>query len=155
MAAPKGYALTTIQDHIGHDFGSSEPMKMTQHRINTFADATGDHQWIHTNPEMAKKHAPFGGTVAHGFLSLSFVAGAMASTGIVPKEAKGVLNYGVEKVRFLSPVLTGSEVVANFVLTAVEEKGKGQQLITVEATVSVPGAPKPAMVGTFLAMVMG
>jgi acyl dehydratase len=155
MTAPKGYALSTLKDFLGQDFGSSEPMKITQHRINTFADATGDYQWIHTNPEMAKKHSPFGGTVAHGFLSLSFVAGAMASTGIVPKEAKGVLNYGVEGVRFLSPVLTGSDVVASFVLKDVTEKGKGQYLISVDATVTVPGAPKPALVGTFLAMVMG
>ncbi|MGB0799460.1 MAG: MaoC family dehydratase, partial [Planktomarina sp.] len=153
MAAPKGYSLATLKDHLGHDFGSSKPMKMTQHRINTFADATGDYQWIHTNPEMAKKHSPFGGTVAHGFLSLSFVAGAMATTGIVPKEAKGVVNYGCDDVRFLSPVLTGSEVVASYVLKDVQPKGKDQQLISVEATVSVPGAPKPALVGTFLALV--
>lgn len=155
MTAPKGYALSTLKDHIGHDFGSSKPMKITQHKINTFADATGDHQWIHTNVEMAKKHSPFGGTVAHGFLSLSFVAGAMGSTGIVPKEAKGVLNYGVEGVRFLSPVMPGQDVVANFVLKDVQDKGKGQQLISVDATVTVPGAPKPALVGTFLAMIVG
>ncbi|PIB26005.1 hypothetical protein BFP76_13590 [Amylibacter kogurei] len=155
MSAPKGYALSTLKDHIDHDFGSSEPMKITQHRINTFADATGDYQWIHTDVAKAKKYSPFGGTVAHGFLSLSFVAGAMASTGIVPKEAKGVLNYGVEGVRFLSPVLSGSEVTASFVLKDVVEKGKGQYLIHVDATVSVPGAEKPALVGTFLAMVMG
>ena len=79
----------------------------------------------------------------------------MASTGIVPKEAKGVLNYGVEGVRFLSPVITGSDVVAQFVLKDVQDKGKDQYLISVEATVTVPGAPKPALVGTFLAMVMG
>ena len=155
MTAPKGYSLETLKDHIGHDFGTSKPMQMTQHKINTFADATGDHQWIHTNPDMAKKHSPFGGTVAHGFLSLSFVAGAMAETGIVPKEAKGVVNYGCEGVRFLSPVLTGQEVVASYVLKDVQEKGKGQLLISVDATVTVPGAPKPALVGTFLAMVIG
>lgn len=155
MAAPKGYSVATMKDHVGHDFGQSEPTKLGQHRINTFADVTGDHQWIHTTVEMAKKHGPFGGTVAHGFLTLSCVAGAMATTGIVPKDAKGVLNYGVEGVRFLSPVVTGSEIQGHFVLKDVKEKGKDQHLISVEATVTVPGAPKPALVGTFLAMVIG
>lgn len=155
MTAPNGYAFATMKDHIGHDFGRSAPVRLTQHRINTFADVTGDHQWIHTNPEMAKKHGPFGGTVAHGYLSLSVVAGSMATVGIVPKDAKGVVNYGSENVRFLAPVPSGSEVETNYVLKDVQPKGDGQYLLSVDATVGVPGADKPALAGTFLAIVMG
>lgn len=155
MTAPKGYAFATMADHVGHDFGLADPIQLTQHRINTFADTTGDHQWIHTNPEMAKKHGPFGGTVAHGFLTLSTVAGSMASVGIVPKDAKGVLNYGVEGLRFLAPVLTGSQVQTGFVLKDVQPKAEGQFLLSAEATVGIVGSDKPALVGTFLAIVMG
>lgn len=155
MTAPKGYSFATMIDHIGHNFGLADPLHLTQHRVNTFADTTGDHQWIHTNPEMAKKHGPFGGTVAHGFLTLSTVAGSMGSVGIVPKDAKGVLNYGVENVRFLAPVLTGSEVQTEFTLKDVQPKGDGQFLLSVDAIVTVPGADKPALAGTFLAIVMG
>ncbi|MEM6305363.1 MAG: MaoC family dehydratase [Pseudomonadota bacterium] len=154
MPAPKGYTCATMQDFIGHDFGSAEPMLMNQIRINTFADVTGDHQWIHTQPEMAKKHSPFGGTVAHGFLVLSTLAGSIADVGIVPKDAKGVLNYGTDKVRFLTPVLVDSKVVNSYKLMSVEEKGKDRLLIKVEATTTIEGMPKPAIVAEVLAMVV-
>lgn len=154
MAAPEGYTTATIKDFIGHDFGTSEPVEINQIRINTFADCTGDHQWIHVHPEMAKKHSPFGGTVAHGFLVLSMLAGAISETGIVPKDAKGVLNYGTDKVRFLTPVLTNSKVTMGYKLTSVEQKAKDRQLIKVEATTNIVGMPKPAVVAEVLAMVV-
>ena len=154
MAAPEGYTTATMKDFIGHDFGTSAPVEINQIRINTFADCTGDHQWIHVHPEMAKKHSPFGGTVAHGFLVLSMLAGAISETGIVPKDAKGVLNYGTDKVRFLMPVLTNSKVTMGYKLLSVEEKAKDRLLIKVEATTYIEGMPKPALVAEILAMVV-
>lgn len=154
MAAPKGYSCNTMKDFIGHDFGSSKPVEINQIRINTFADCTGDHQWIHVHPDMAKKHSPFGGTVAHGFLVLSMLAGDIADIGIVPKDAKGVLNYGTDKVRFLTPVLTDSTIVNSYKLLSVEEKGEGRLLAKVEATTMIEGMPKPAIVAEVLAMIV-
>ncbi|MEM8591622.1 MAG: MaoC family dehydratase [Pseudomonadota bacterium] len=154
MAAPKGYSCATMKDFVGHDFGSSPEVEINQIRINTFADVTGDHQWIHVHPEMAKKHSPFGTTVAHGFLVLSMLAGSIGETGIVPKDAKGVLNYGTEKVRFLMPVLVNSKVSNAYKLIGAEEKGEGRLLIRVEATTTISGMPKPAVVAEVLAMVV-
>ncbi|MEO0664467.1 MAG: MaoC family dehydratase [Pseudomonadota bacterium] len=154
MPAPKGYSSATMKDFIGHDFGSAEPMTINQIRINTFADVTEDHQWIHVHPEMAKKHSPFGTTVAHGFLVLSMLAGSIADIGIVPKDAKGVLNYGTDKVRFLTPVLVDSTVINSYKLIGVEEKGEGRLLAKVEATTTIQGMPKPAVVAEVLAMIV-
>lgn len=154
MPAPDGYTCTTIKDFIGHDFGASEPMQINQIRINTFADVTGDHQWIHVHPDMAKKHSPFGTTVAHGFLVLSMLAGSIGDVGIIPKDAKGVLNYGTDKVRFLTPVLVDSTVVNSYKLVSAEEKGEGRLLVKVEATTTIEGMPKPAVVAEILAMIV-
>lgn len=155
MPAPQGYTVATMKDFVGQDFGTSKPLEIDQIRINTFADVTGDHQWIHVNPDMAKKHSPFGGTVAHGFLTLSLMAASIQEIGIVPSDAKGVINYGIDKVRFLTPVLVDSKVSTSYKLTGVEPKGEGQQIIRVEATVSIEGMPKPALIGDVLAMVIG
>lgn len=155
MTAPKGYSVRALKDFVGHDFGASAPVEVDQIRINTFADVTGDHQWIHVDVAKAKKYGPFGGPVAHGFLTLSLLAAAMASTGVVPPDAKGVLNYGIDKVRFLTPVPSGALVRAHFKLIDVEAKGDDRQLLRVQASVSIDGADKPALVGELLAMVIG
>jgi acyl dehydratase len=94
MAAPAGYSVRTLKDFVGHDFGASAPIKVDQIRINTFADVTGDHQWIHVDVARAKKHSPFGGPVAHGFLTLSLVAAATMDSGVVPPDAEGAINGG-------------------------------------------------------------
>ena len=154
MPAPKGYTCATMKDFVGHEWTTSEEAEINQIRINTFADCTGDHQWIHIHPEMAKKHSPFGNTVAHGFLVLSMLAGSIGDIGLVPKDAKGVLNYGTDKVRFLMPVLTNSKVTMGYKLLSVEEKAKDRLLIKVEATTYIEGMPKPAVVAEVLAMVV-
>jgi acyl dehydratase len=92
--APEGYSTRTLRDFIGHDFGASAPIAVDQERINTFADVTGDHQWIHVDVERARKMSPFGGPVAHGFLTLALLAAAVGAAGVVPADAKGVVNYG-------------------------------------------------------------
>ncbi len=155
MPAPENYSVRNLKDHVGHDFGASAPIRVDQIRINTFADVTEDHQWIHVDVARAKKHSPFGGPIAHGFLTLSLVAAAVQSSGVVPADAQGVVNYGVEKVRFLAPVLSGAEITASFKLAGVEDKGDKQQVLRVEFIVNIAGSDKPAMVGESLAMVIG
>jgi acyl dehydratase len=155
MLAPKGYSTRTLKDFIGHEFGASAPIKVDQVRINTFADVTGDHQWIHVDVDKARKHSPFGGTVAHGFLTLSLMAAAVASAGVVPEDAQGVLNYGLEKIRFIAPVPADARITAAFRLVGVEDKGDKRHLLRIETAVNVEGSDKPAIVGEMLAMVIG
>jgi acyl dehydratase len=155
MSAPEGYSVRTLKDFVGHDFGTSSPIKVDQNRINTFADITGDHQWIHVDVAKAKEHSPFGGPVAHGFLTLSLTAAAIGSAGVVPADAQGVINYGLEKVRFLAPVPAGASVTASFKLAGVEDKGDKRQIIRIETVVNVEDSDKPAIVGEVLAMVVG
>lgn len=154
MPMPENFSVSTLADFIGHDFGSFEPMMVDQSRINGFADVTGDHQWIHVDEEKAKA-SPFGGTIAHGFLTLSLVAAAAGSAGVVPPDAKAFLNYGLDKARFLSPVPSGSSVVVNFKLAGVEDKGPGNQLMKLDATLSIEGAEKPAVIAEVLALIIG
>ena len=155
MAAPAGYSTATLRDYVGHDFGTSAPVMVGQPRIDGFAEVTGDHQWIHVDVERARVESPFGGPVAHGFLTLSLLAAAISEVGVVPSDAKGVINYGLDKVRFLAPVPAGAEVACCFRLAGVEDKGAGRQLLRLEAAVRIEGADKPAIVGEMLALVVG
>ena len=148
------YSFHTLENYIGHDFGLCAPVVVDQDRINRFADTTNDHQWIHVDIERARKESPTGTTIAHGFLTLSLVAGAIDSSGILPPDAKAVFNYGMEKVRFLAPVPAGSTGRARFVLKAVEPKGPGQKLLTVSGSMEIEGQEKPALVGEFMAFVL-
>jgi len=127
----------------GTDLGWSEWLEVTQDRVNLFADATDDHQWIHTDPERAKD-GPFGGAIAHGFLSLSlavtFWTELLDVTGVTTK-----VNYGLDKVRFISPVKVGARVRMNAVIAEVTEIAGGYQL-AVDQTIQVDGGGKPAVV---------
>ena len=155
LAAPAGYSTATLRDYVGHDFGTSAPVMVGQPRIDGFAEVTGDHQWIHVDVERARVESPFGGPVAHGFLTLSLLAAAISEVGVVPSDAKGVINYGLDKVRFLAPVPAGAEVACCFRLAEVEDKGAGRQLLRLEAAVRIEGADKPAIVGEMLVLVVG
>ncbi|MEO0678899.1 MAG: MaoC family dehydratase [Pseudomonadota bacterium] len=155
MPQPLNYTTATLAEHVGHDFGLSDPIVVTQEMVNAFADVTGDHQWIHVDVEKATAHGPFGGPVAHGFLTLSLLAAASQSAGVAPKDAKAVLNYGLGTVRFLAPVLSGSTVRARYTLADVEPKAPGSQLLRLEAVLQADGAEKPAVIADLLAMVMG
>lgn len=154
MAVPHNYSTSTLKDHVGHDFGETEPVMVDQDRINGFADVTGDHQWIHTDIERSKAESPFGGTIAHGFLTLSMLAASVQDAGVVPKDAAGVVNYGIDKVRFIAPVPSGTRLTARFRLAGVEDKGKGRQLVRIEASATPEGSDKPAVLAELLAMVM-
>jgi Acyl dehydratase len=133
---------------VGTSYGPGEWLEVSQERINTFADATDDHQYIHVDPERAKD-SPFGGTIAHGFLTLSLVIPLWSALfdvdGVTTK-----VNYGLDKVRFITPVKAGSRVRMSFVLAAVEEVKGGVQ-IKVDATIELEGSERPAVAVEFLA----
>ena len=124
---------------------------MDQNRINVFADVTEDHQFIHVNEEAAKL-TPFGGTIAHGFLTLSMLSKFSEGSGLVIEGIKMGVNYGFEKVRFLAPVPSGSKIRGRFNLKDAVEKKPGQFLLTYEVTVDIEGQDKPALIADWLAM---
>lgn len=146
-------ATITAQDmkaKIGETLGSSEWLLVDQEMINKFADATGDHQFIHINEEMAKM-TPFGGTIAHGFLTLSLFPVLMAKSDCPKVEGvKMGVNYGGNKVRFLAPVRSGKRVRAHFKLLDLEEKRPGQWQQTLEFTVEIEGEDKPALMAEWI-----
>ena len=136
----------------GQTLGTSEWMEIDQDRVNMFADATGDHQWIHVNKEMAEQ-SPFGTTIAHGFLTLSLLPLLMKETYTINKVAMGI-NYGCNKVRFINPVKVGSRVRCTSEVVSVEEAGGGIQLV-VKATVEIEGEEKPACVAETVTRLFG
>ena len=140
-----------LQGLIGREVGVSRWFEVTQARIDAFADCTEDRQFIHVDPDRAKA-TPFGGTIAHGFLTLS-LASAMSYDAIAPLEgvAMGV-NYGFDKLRFLAPVPAGSRVRGRFRLLSAEDRGGGRWLLKHELTVEIEGGDKPALIAEWLGM---
>jgi acyl dehydratase len=131
-------------DAKGETLGTSDWVEITQDMVNLFADATGDHQWIHVDVERAKKESPFGGPIAHGFLTLSLVP--MLSWQVFTSEnAKMGVNYGSNKVRFPSPVPVGSKVRSTLVLTDASMVGEAVQTV-VTSTIEVEGGSKPVCI---------
>lgn len=146
-------SIADYQAKQGQLIGTSEWILIDQAMIDRFADATGDHQFIHVNPELAKL-TPFGGTIAHGFLTLSLLP-VMRDKSDIP-QVEGIkmgLNYGGNKVRFLAPVPSGSRVRGHFKLIEFVEKGPGRYQETSELTVEIEGQDKPALVAEWLAQV--
>ena len=140
-----------LQATVGTDLGVSDWITIEQDRVNQFADVTEDHQFIHVNPEMAKL-TPFGGPVAHGFLTLSLLAKFAEQGALTIEGVKMGVNYGFEKVRFLAPVKVGKKVRGHFKLKAAEEKRPGQYLVTYEVSVEIDGEEKPALIADWLGM---
>ena len=140
-----------LQGLIGREVGVSRWFEVTQARIDAFADCTEDWQFIHVDPDKAAA-TPFGGTIAHGFLTLS-LASAMSYDAVAPLEgvAMGV-NYGFDKLRFLAPVPAGSRVCGRFKLLSAEDKGGGRWLLKHELTVEIEGGDKPALIAEWLGM---
>ena len=129
---------------VGSEVGVSDWMEITQDRVNAFADVTDDHQWIHVDPERASE-GPFGGTIAHGFLTLALVVPLIAQVDFDVGEPRMAINYGLEKVRFPAPVPVGSRIRARVTLASVKGVEGGIQLNRV-VTIEVEGGEKPAMV---------
>ena len=136
---------------VGEDLGASEWVEIDQDRVNAFADATGDHQWIHVDVERAKD-GPFGGTIAHGYLTLSLVP--WLGSQVFSLETPGAkLNYGVNKVRFPSPVPVGSRVRARAAVDRVADVPAGKQL-TIKYVVEIEGHDKPACVAETVVLLL-
>ena len=135
--------IDELKGLVGKDLGVSEWLEITQERVNTFADATGDHQWIHVDVEKAKA-GPFGGPIAHGYLTLSLVIPLFNELLKIDGVKMGV-NYGLEKVRFPHPVPVGSKIRLNAKVVSVEDVTGGTQS-TFDFTVEIDGVAKPACV---------
>ena len=144
--------LDEIRAKVGQSLGASDWVEVGQDRIGAFADATDDHQFIHIDPVLAAQ-TPFGGTIAHGFLSLSLLSRMAADVMQVPDTTKMAVNYGLDRVRFLAPVKAGKRVRGHFTLDAAEDKAPGQLLLKHTVTVEIEGEDKPALTAQWLGLI--
>ncbi|MDA9008547.1 MaoC family dehydratase [Alphaproteobacteria bacterium] len=150
MSTRPSVSLETMLGQVGQEVGLSDWFSINQDRIDAFADLTEDHQFIHVDQARAVAETPFGGTIAHGFLTLSMVT-AMAENCLPFIEGVGMgINYGFDKVRFLSPVRSGSRVRGHYVLTSCEERKAGEVSITWAVSVEIEGQDKPALAAEWL-----
>jgi acyl dehydratase len=143
--------VSELTSYIGKDLGHSEWMTIDQERVNQFAECTGDHQFIHIDEEKAKQ-TPFGGTIAHGFLSLSLLPTLSAGLVISPVGLKMAVNYGLDSLRFIQPVRVGSRVRLQSTVMDVTEKKPGQWLIKARSTLEIEGSEKPAFIAEGLSL---
>ncbi len=145
-------SLDEIRGKLGSEVGVSPWIEISQEAINSFADITGDHQFIHVDPEAAAR-TPFGGTIAHGFLTLSLLSQMAAHAMLAPTGRKMAVNYGFDKVRFLAPVRSGSRVRGRFRLAAMNEKRPGQWQFVHQVTVEIEGEDKPALTADWIGLI--
>ncbi len=146
-------ARETLQAMVGTETSLSDWLTIDQARIDAFAAATGDHQWIHVDPVRAAA-GPFGTTIAHGFLSLSLLPMLSRNVALNLPGVLGGLNYGIEKLRFITPVRCGARVRTRVRMLSLEDRGGGRLLLTSETTMEIEGEAKPALVSTNLAMIL-
>jgi acyl dehydratase len=153
MKKAGGKSMTTLEElatKVGQEIGVSEWIVVDQEMIDKFADATGDYQPVHNDPEAAR-HSPFGGTIAHGFLTLSLLTQLITKSDVDPtRGVRTVLNYGTNKVRFVSPLRSGSRIRARFKLQELVEKRPGQYQQVLDTMVEVEGSEKPALVAEWI-----
>ena len=143
--------LDDIRARVGEEVGVSSWLTVDQARIDAFAEATEDRQFIHTDPKAAAA-TPFGGTIAHGFLTLSLLSRMAAEAMLIPDSIKMAVNYGLEEVRFLAPVRAGKRVRGRFALESMDEKGPGKILMRHRVTVEIEGENKPALTAQWLGL---
>jgi acyl dehydratase len=141
-------SVAKLQEHVGQEVGVSEWFAVTQDRINLFAEATEDRQWIHVDPQRAQRESPFRGPIAHGFLTLSLLSELM-KRAVSVNGVKMSVNYGLNRVRFISPVPAGARIRGRFILTSVEEIKGGAQS-TWSVTVERDGFDKPCCAAEWL-----
>jgi acyl dehydratase len=146
-------SLDDIRARVGAEIGVSDWIVVEQSRIDSFAETTEDRQFIHIDPAAAAQ-TPFGGTVAHGFLTLSLLSRMGAEAMLVPDGTKMAINYGLDRVRFLAPVLSDSRVRGRFTLDSIEEKAPGQHLMRHTVTVEIEGEEKPALTAVWLGLII-
>lgn len=148
----KAVPVAELMGMVGSEIGVSEWFTISQDRIDAFADATLDHQFIHVDPARAAAESPFGVTIAHGFLTLSLLPHLGSAARLLPEGAKVQINYGAEKVRFLAPVPVDSRIRARVALSDVTERRPGQFLIKQMVTVEIEGSDRPALVAETLTL---
>ena len=149
--------IAALEAHVSDDFGAwSEPLEVTQAMINAFADLTGDHQWIHVDVERAKQESPFGGPIAHGFLTLSLVPmmSVKSPNRFAIVGAANAVNYGSDKLRFLSPVPAGAKLHSRTRLVGALASPKGTRIET-EIAIHVVGSERPALLYTMITLYQG
>lgn len=152
MAIP-GYKLASVGEFVGKELGVSSWHVIDQDRINAFAECTGDHQWIHVDVDRSKRESPFGGTIAHGYLTLSMLAPLQEEIGVIPDGTRQAINFGLDTLRFLTPVKAGARIRMRVTLLSVEDRGKGRLLLRTANTFDIEGAEKPALTAESLALV--
>ncbi len=148
------YSMAALESFVGRELGVSNWVVVDQARIDAFAQCTGDTQWIHVDVERAKRESPFGGTIAHGYLTLSLLAALAIEIGVIPKDASAGLNYGLDKVRFMTPVKAGARVRSRATLLAVERKSGGRVIVRMANELQIDGEDKPALIAETLAMLV-
>lgn len=146
-------SLDDIRRLIGEEVGVSSWLTIDQHRIDAFAEATEDRQFIHTDPE-AGARTPFGGTIAHGFLTLSLLSRMASEAMLLPEGMTMAVNYGFDHVRFLGPVRSGKRVRGRFILDSIEERAPGQILARHSVTVEIEKEDKPALTAQWLTLIV-
>ena len=146
--------MASLRDRVGSELGVSKWLLVDQERIDRFAECTEDRQWIHTDPERARRESPFKGPIAHGYLTLSLLASLSMDVGVVPADAAAGFNYGLDKARFLAPVPAGARVRLRVVLDGVEDKGGGQLLLKTRNTLEIENSDKPALIAEALALIV-
>ena len=144
-------SVDEIRGRIGTEVGVSDWLTIGQDRIDAFADATEDRQFIHVDAAAAAQ-TPFGGTIAHGFLSLSMLSRMGAEAMLIPEGIKMAVNYGLDRVRFIAPVRSGQRIRGRFVLDSIEERAPGQLLVRHSVTVEIEGVDKPALTAQWLGL---
>jgi acyl dehydratase len=150
----QNYTMITVQNFVGRELGVTDWVTIGQDRIDQFAACTGDRQWIHVDVERARRESPFGGPIAHGYLSLSLVAAMVMELGVIPPDAATALNYGLDKVRFVAPVKTGARVRLRASLASAEPQRGGRMLLKLQSTLEIEGEAKPALVAELLCMLI-
>jgi acyl dehydratase len=149
----KKFNLDNLQEFVGRELGVSDWLTIDQSRIDQFAECTGDDQWIHVDVERAQRESPFGGPVAHGYLTLSLLAPTALEVFIRPAGITQAFNYGLDRVRFVSPVKVGARVRNRIRLLSVEEKGGSRVLLSTDNTIEIEGEDRPALTAVALAMI--
>lgn len=144
----------SMKHMVGQQLGVSSWVTVDQKMIDAFAETTNDHQWIHVDVERARRESPSKSTIAHGYLTLSLVASMAYEIGALPEGTAAAFNYGLDKVRFITPVKAGARVRMRTTMLSFEEKAPGQFLMKASNTVEIEGEPKPALIAETLVMLV-
>lgn len=142
-----------LRGMIGQELGVSDWVRIDQARIDQFAECTGDRQWLHVDPERARRQSPFRTTIAHGYLTLSITGSLGFEMKMLPENTQAAFNHGLDKVRFIAPVKVGSNIRMRTVLMGMEDVGPGQYLLKTTNTIEIEGDDRPALVAETLVMV--